>query len=147
MLSIVAAIFLPLTMASSLLSMNIRVRNLESLWWDYLGIVLAFCVLAGYLLSAVWRDAWKDPRHQFGLPHANNEYRKAKDAVINGRRDDAGNSARTNNVLTLRSPITIWRAMSDSFGGRGPHLVGMVLAAIIAIVRRALGLKSKTLVP
>lgn len=148
-LSVIAAIFLPLTMASSLLSMNNRVRDLGPLWWDYAGIVtvVAFCVLTGYRLSTVWHDVLKDPRLQFGMRHANNEYRKAKDAVIEKKEEVSGPSKRLNNVLTFRSPATIYRATRDSFAGRGPYLIGMVFGAIIAVVWQVLGLRSKTLVP
>ena len=39
-LTILSAIFLPLTTSCSLLSMSTRVNQLGALWWDWLGIVV-----------------------------------------------------------------------------------------------------------
>jgi glycopeptide antibiotics resistance protein len=55
-LTILSAIFLPLTTACSLLSMSTRVNELGALWWDWLGIVVAIAIV----IFTVWRanDKW-----------------------------------------------------------------------------------------
>ncbi|MCJ1405484.1 hypothetical protein MMC11_008712 [Xylographa trunciseda] len=49
-LTILAAIFLPLSLSSSLLSMNNRAADLGLLWYDYVGVctMLIFCVFVVY---------------------------------------------------------------------------------------------------
>ena len=54
-LTVLAAIFLPISLASSLLSMSTRVVDLGTLWYDYfglsstliLGVYLAYCIMRG----------------------------------------------------------------------------------------------------
>ncbi|RMZ86027.1 hypothetical protein DV737_g290, partial [Chaetothyriales sp. CBS 132003] len=55
-LTFVASVFLPLTLASSILSMNNRVRELGPLWWDWLGIcvITGLIVISGYHASSSW---------------------------------------------------------------------------------------------
>lgn len=50
LLTWIACIFPPLSTASSLLSMNSRAKDVGSVWWDWLGIVVTagFMVLLGY---------------------------------------------------------------------------------------------------
>ena len=49
-LTLLASIFLPLSLASSVLSMNTRVSKLGILWYDYAGLcsILVFCVFVVY---------------------------------------------------------------------------------------------------
>ena len=58
-LTLVASIFLPLTLACSLLSMTNRVNELGALWWDWLGIVIviALVVTTGYRITSAWHEA------------------------------------------------------------------------------------------
>ena len=56
-LTILSAIFLPLTTSCSLLSMSTRVNQLGALWWDWLGIVVTIAIVT----LTVWRtnDKWR----------------------------------------------------------------------------------------
>lgn len=53
LLTWIACIFLPLSTASSLLSMNSRAKDIGSVWWDWLGIVIiaGLMVMLGYTWS------------------------------------------------------------------------------------------------
>ena len=69
-LTLVASIFLPLTLACSLLSMTNRVNELGALWWDWLGIVviIALVVTTGYRITTTWHEASKRLKDRFYLP-------------------------------------------------------------------------------
>ena len=148
-LSIIAAIFLPLPMASSLLSMNARVRNLGPLWWDYIGIVVlvAFLVLSGYRLSTMWYKVWNNPALTFGLRYARMEYYKAKYAVLDRRKDGVGNATKPNKIGLSMSPIIV----IDQILHVGPLLLKWVLGGqtgfALGYFRNRLRLERNSLVP
>jgi hypothetical protein len=63
-LKLVASVFLPLTMACSLLSMSTRVNGLGPIWWDWIGIVTipGAVIVAGYRTSAFLHGLWRGMR-------------------------------------------------------------------------------------
>ncbi|KAK7425563.1 hypothetical protein QQZ08_008004 [Neonectria magnoliae] len=58
-LTLLAAIFLPISLASSLLSMSVRATDLGDLWYDYFGLasISMFLVALIYLCLRVWDEA------------------------------------------------------------------------------------------
>lgn len=53
-LSLLAAIFLPISLASGLLSMNVRAADLGPLWYDYFGLAIVAMSLVALLYLCLW---------------------------------------------------------------------------------------------
>lgn len=83
-LTIVASIFLPLTMACSLLSMSNRVNSIGVLWWDWLGVVLiiGIVVLFGFQVSRKMHQIRRQPRLQWILRTLKEEFERAKTKAL-----------------------------------------------------------------
>ena len=79
-LTLVASVFLPLTMACSLLSMSKRVNEIGAIWWDWLGIVviLTAIITIGYRFTSAIDNIRRQTQLKWVLRVFKDEYRKAK---------------------------------------------------------------------
>ena len=66
-LTIMAGLFLPLSLASAILSMTTRVRGLGAILWDWFGlaVVIVTLVLLGYTFTAFWNPYKFDPGDKY----------------------------------------------------------------------------------
>ena len=66
-LTIMAGLFLPLSLASAILSMTTRVRALGAILWDWVGlaVVIVTLVLFGYTFIAFWNPYKFDPGDKY----------------------------------------------------------------------------------
>ncbi|KAF7508725.1 hypothetical protein GJ744_008972 [Endocarpon pusillum] len=79
-LTLVASIFLPLSLGSSLLSMTTRAANLGPLWYDYFGIciTIGFIVLTTYRIFRFNQRVWSHPKMIRCLRHVRDEWRDTR---------------------------------------------------------------------
>jgi hypothetical protein len=89
-LTLVASVFLPLTMACSLLSMTTRVNELGPIWWDWFGIVttLGVVIVAGYRTSAFLHRLWRGTRVSRFMTGFRYELRRAQQRVQKRRKKE-----------------------------------------------------------
>lgn len=104
LLTLVASIFLPLTMACSLLSMSQRLNQLGPLLWDWAGIVvtLGSVVVLGYNISNRWQTFNGLPRVQLFKHLVKEEWANALYTVL--KSEPAGSRRARQRRLIPRTP-------------------------------------------
>jgi hypothetical protein len=142
-LTLVASVFLPLTMACSLLSMNSRANEIGPIWWDWLGIVLIIgvVVIVGLRFSAYSLSAERDPVYQRFRRNFKQELARAKD-VVREKQLERPPSMRQSHIVPL-TPRLLLRASKYVllFGALVSFLLGMFVQHNSVVVgARALGI-------
>ena len=124
-LTVVASIFLPLTLACSLLSMTRRVRELDALWWDWLGIcfIIGFAIITGYRLSMWWNELMWRIRRRWAQQPFHDMWQRARNRVI---KQEGGNGNKVKRLLPAVTRWTVWTSKYlFYFGAIASFLVGM----------------------
>ncbi|KAF7513979.1 hypothetical protein GJ744_006593 [Endocarpon pusillum] len=83
-LTLVASIFLPLSLACSMLSMTQKVNKLGSIWWDWLGIVfiIGLVVLSFYRVTTYWHNLWQREKFRWASEVVKEQWKKAQSTVL-----------------------------------------------------------------
>jgi hypothetical protein len=141
-LTLVASIFLPLTMACSLLSMSNRVNAIGAVWWDWLGIVLiiGLLVVIGIRITAVFSDFRRSPKLQWYRRLIRQEFLKAKAKALSVQ-NSKPRHLRQRKLVPL-TPRLLFRSSRYLFllGATISFLVGMFFqGGNVAIGAEALG--------
>lgn len=125
-LTLVASVFLPLSLACSMLSMTRQVNELGAIWWDWLGIVviITLVVVSFYKVSTYWHDLWQREKFRWASEVVNDQWKKAREAVLD---EDAKNGKPKQSSLMPRAPKYAYRACKYLFflATAGAFLVGM----------------------